>query len=228
MNRSAPAKGYNFGTKRHYRRQVWKAFREHCVGRLDTAHALLMPSIEGDEIEQALRSGFRERNLHVVDRNPAIVAHLKRRYRNINTYGVNASHAAHRIADRGIELSVANLDLCSPVSEAMLDEIQLFVQPKPVRHGGLIAINMLRGREQDYGKNEIARQMDRGQQDRDQARIDAVWTALCCVDGEWDIDPWQVKSGKYRSVAGTQTMLWAIYRVKREPRLTVAELRAAI
>lgn len=44
------------------------------------ASVFLMPSSEGDEVDVCLSHGFRERNLTVCDRNPAIVAHLKRRY----------------------------------------------------------------------------------------------------------------------------------------------------
>ena len=114
MNRSAPQGGYNFGNKRQYRRNIWATARSFTdPHERSQAQILLMPSIEGKEIEVAENNGFRQCNMHVVDKNPAIVAHLKRRYPHITTYGVDIVAAVKRIAKAGIRLKVANFDLCS-------------------------------------------------------------------------------------------------------------------
>jgi hypothetical protein len=178
--RIAPAGGYDFSRKRDYRRQVWATFRDRLKARrvsLASAQALLMPSLEGDEIEVAMNAGFREANLHVVDMEPAVVATLKRRFPKINTYGVTASRAVERIRDAGVRLDCANFDFCSNASISMFSELtsvsihgqyMATVRPNPVDEDKralalsvlldgtsrgaftdetLVAVSMLRGRE---------------------------------------------------------------------------------
>lgn len=126
--RKAPRGGYDFSRKRDYRRKVWATFREKLKEErraVADSQALLMPSLEGDEIEVALNAGFREENLHVVDAEPAIVATLKRRYQKINTYGVRASDAVARIYAHGIRLDCANFDFCNQLSMPFFKELLL-------------------------------------------------------------------------------------------------------
>jgi hypothetical protein len=125
--RRAPSDGYDFSRKRDYRRKVWATFRD--VLKRDhisvaNANVLLMPSLEGDEIEVAMNAGFRESNLHVVDFEPAIVATLKRRYPRINTYGVSASRAMERLAREGVRIRCANFDFCNQVSMPLQRELE--------------------------------------------------------------------------------------------------------
>lgn len=172
MSRSAPEAGYDFGRKREYRRQVWATFRDALKrsGRsVKGTQALLMPSLEGDEIEVAINAGFRESNLHVVDREPAIVATLKRRYRRIHTYGCTLSRAMERMATEGIRIGCANFDFCSQVSDLFVceltaasifgsydlklvqgkSEIQVFCRKLSgvFEDEALVAVTTLRGRE---------------------------------------------------------------------------------
>ena len=225
MDRSAPAGGYEFGTKRHYRRNVWRTFREFCVGRRDRAQALLMPSAEGTEIDVALANGFREWNLHVVDKNPAIVAHLKRRYPKVNTYGVTAAKAAIRIVNAGVTLDVANLDLCNKLSEGLIDEVAAFMSADVMRPGGgLVAANMLRGRERGQAGDAIE---DAHRHPDVFKNTDAVRLAVLKLLGFTKAEgagisagaaPWisgLIKTGVYKSTAGNQTMRWSIFRVRR-------------
>lgn len=126
MSRSAPKVGYDFARKRDYRRKVWASFRDTlklkhiCIA---DSHAMLMPSIEGDEIEVAIDAGFREHNLHIVDVEPAIVATLKKRYPKVHTYGVSAFRAFQRMSRNGIRLRCANLDFCGNWSVAYAREL---------------------------------------------------------------------------------------------------------
>lgn len=167
--RRAPTGGYDFSRKRDYRRKVWATFRTWLknVGvPLAEAQALLMPSLEGDEIEVALNAGFREQNLHVVDQSAAVVATLKRRYRRINTYGVAASEALKRISNSGVRLHAANLDFCGQLSRTFLRELAICsiagshkckwnadsTYQRLFPHGAFspecfVAVTMLRGRE---------------------------------------------------------------------------------
>jgi hypothetical protein len=176
--RSAPTGGYDFPRKRDYRRKVWATFRDTLKSRrlsVAESHALLMPSLEGDEIEVAIDAGFRESNLHVVDLEPAIVATLKRRYPRITTYGVTASRAFARLAKTGVKIRCANLDFCRKLSTpfagelaqiALLGGIPCRVAPvaddsfrldfDTERYGGgvfaadccVVAVSQLRGREE--------------------------------------------------------------------------------
>ena len=121
-----PKDGYDFSRKRNYRRQVWATFRKNLKQKglsIKDSHALLMPSLEGEEIDVALNAGFREQNLHIVDDGPAVVATLKRRYPRINTYGVTASRAVERIARKGIRLRCLNLDFCGNLSGPFASEL---------------------------------------------------------------------------------------------------------
>lgn len=124
--RRGPTDGYDKAIKRDYRRKTYATFRETLKKlhiSVASASALLMPSLEGDEIEVALNAGFREYNLHVVDDNPAIVATLKKRYPKINTYGVLVSRAMQRMAHEGIRLDCANFDLTGNVSAKFVSEL---------------------------------------------------------------------------------------------------------
>jgi hypothetical protein len=113
VSRIAPKGGYDFARKRDYRRKVWATFRDGLKSDnipVAESHALLMPSLEGAEIDVALNAGFREKNLHIVDLNPAIVATLKRRYPQVNSYGCSTGRAMGRIAKSGVRLRCANFD----------------------------------------------------------------------------------------------------------------------
>lgn len=172
MSRRAPSGGYGFARKSDYRRKIWATFRDTLKARmpLADAQAMLMPSLEGKEIETALNAGFRERNLHVVDDNPAIVATLKRRFPEINTYGVKAFEAFNRMSERGIRVDCANLDFCGQCSKEYFWQLMLICAPaalgviaREIKPGVaetelfgkypafndqcLVALTMLRGRE---------------------------------------------------------------------------------
>lgn len=221
MKRTGPDNGYDFGRKRQYRRHVWGFLRRQCPAPKGRAQALLMPSIEGAEIEEALKRGFCEPNLHVVDRNPAIVAHLKRRFPKIHTYGVELSKAAQRM--RGT-VDVANLDLCSCMGDKLKNS--LLGSTAALRRHSVVAVTMLRGRERrdalpfiDFmakDKHEL-HEMDAVEyigtvepNDRDKGRV-ALAACLLAFSEDLDYMVRVLRWGIYRSSAGSQTMLWAIF-----------------
>lgn len=110
--RSAPASGYDFGNKRQYRRAVWAALGRATVKPMADCRSLVMPSSEAKEIDVALDAGIREYNLVIVDRNPAIVARVKRRFPRCTALGVELDIAAQRLRKRGEVVDIANFDLC--------------------------------------------------------------------------------------------------------------------
>lgn len=218
--RIAPEGGYDFGNKRQYHRDLYPFFRDNCIGGPTNAHVLLMPSSEGTEIEVAERAGFRREHLHVVDNNPAIVAHLSRRYPGINTYGVDVGLAAQRIARRGIEVSVANLDLTGKLSDRTWLTLSAVGESGILKHGSLFAITLLRGREcgkwnvssADVGhlRPEWLRAVRGSPTSLDVSR--QAW-AESAVAQRWGKMAIPLRSGIYRSAAGSQTMLWTISRM---------------
>ena len=248
--RSAPRSGYDFGNKRQYRRTIWNTFATFCGTGRANSHALLMPSLEGDEIETAIQNGFREEHLHVVDKSAAIVATLKRRWPKLNTYGVELGRAGYRVAESGRVLSVANLDLCGPVGAATFRELASFMAARPVRRA-LLAVTVLRGRERPNAFG-VVRCAAEGRtvmctypgQERspwrlayealdhklDHGRITMIATALSGnVSGDGELlkatsdgldlpyTAYVSRAGTYRSSAGSQTMLWGVFKVHRVP-----------
>jgi hypothetical protein len=240
MKRSAPLNGYNFGNKRQYRRHIWSAARSFCDPcDRSSAQILLMPSIEGKEIEVAENNGFRQCNMHIVDNNPAIVAHLKRRYPYITTYGVDLVSAVKRIAKAGIKLKIANFDLCSTAEKLspMLYEIsklQAFAEPQH-----LIFVTFQRGRDREAGDFARRNLTPRPEHKNTTWLIDGgkrlglsvadTWRFWKCYVPFYDVrnEQWMghlykpVMPRIYRSNAGTLTMMY--FGVWREPRTKEAE-----
>jgi hypothetical protein len=246
--RIAPEGGYDFGAKKHYRRDIWSTFRKFTGTDTHSARALLLPSLEGDEIDVALSKGFREENLHIVDRNPAIVATLKRRYPCINTYGVEIERAVRRFADEetcgygfaGEEqrdyptFDVANLDLCANVNARTAAGISAMAS-LGVFDGAMVSVTMLRGREKPSlfaGIEKRGKQSDTMMRllraccgdhkfnDNDYGRLDFFHYALTTAVS-WDGSrlatgarlALPMRADIYRSAAGTQTMMWAMFLV---------------
>ena len=208
-----PKAGYDFGEKRQYRRTIWACFRRAFQHRRFEAHCLLLPSLEGDEIDVAISNGFLEQNLHIVDDEKAVVAVLKRRYPRINTYGCRASVAVARIADKGIRLSCANFDFTNCVGAPVAAEIAVIAdEAEAFIPGALAAFTLTRGLEKgsaaqvisslgeesglDFGRLEFLRIFL-----RDGSRLDGVTN---------DVE--LVTSGTYHS-SGVVTLLWSIWRI---------------
>lgn len=231
MNRIAPKAGYDFPQKQHYRQIIWRRFTDIAGSTRSNSHVLLMPSIEGLEIDAALRRGFREEHLHVVDKTPAIVAHLKRRYPKIHTYGCDVVPALERIRRAGYPLAFLNLDLCGNMSNKTWRTLRRCVEQLLVRPTA-IAVTVLRGRETKLpqataaiarsaalwrergyvvGELDVARRIHHQPIiDGDVVRLTGVMTALSIDDRIYI--PRARDLGIYRSTAGAQTMLWSIWR----------------
>ncbi len=158
MDRVAPKEGYTFGNKAQYRRNIWAQARRYILQQglsIKHVHAVLMPSLEGKEISVAKANGFQERNLHVVDHNPAIVATLKRSFPKINTYGVDIVKAFERMRDNGVIIRVANLDLCNTVngSKSRLEIIGRMREPFTDKN--LMFVTVQRGREHNFDELSV-------------------------------------------------------------------------
>lgn len=219
----APRGGYDFDVKDDYRVGVWSAFRDGCVHPPSKAQALLMPSIEGTEIVVALAHGFREENLHVVDRSRRVVEAIHVAFPKVRIYPMPLIEAIREICGCGIRLDVANFDLCGPVGQELLTTLR-YTAASGVLTEGLIAITVLRGRDHSWAlKNIRDLERDDGAFRRrlskrgfglplygagDCYRLVSAQLALSsfCLDPQL-----QPAGGIYTS--GPQSLLWMMYRL---------------
>lgn len=239
-DRRGPATGYDFGSKRQYRRDVYAQIRRAFNGQMSTRTCAILPSIEGAEIDVAIRAGFRERNICVIDENPAIVATLKRKYPAVRTYGVSADRAADRIRQDISSVDFVNLDLCGPIGEPLWETLRAWV-----RSGALgldcsyVAVTVLRGRERGEYQQPVSVSgvfMDGAEgsvnigNERDWLRLTKISLELAGLGHQSvgkKVQPLDVlsaqyevsccRTGVYRSAAGSQTMLWGIWRLHKRP-----------
>jgi len=247
-----PQDGYDFGTKRQYRRTIWAGFRRELGNQTADKRALLIVDADDGEIEVALQNGFREHNLFVVNWSPAIVAWKKRRFPRIHTFGVELRNVAGRLRDAGVTLHAANFDLCSPAYQRTLhQQISPMLSPDLYEAENVIAVTVLRGRDPHlwseifkgsayawreskraaYKDNPRFRSDVLDQPDNDLGRFLFLGTLLerGCSDMNVGPDspplirhskcyaPVGPQVGKYRSTAGTQTMLWSLFVRHRLP-----------
>lgn len=147
MRRFAPKVGYGNPQKESYRELNWRLYAKHCPVRPCNARALLLPSKEGLEIPVALRHGFLEDQLYIVDRQTAYVATHKRSYPTINTKGVDLAEACRRLAKEGVRLHVANFDLTSCASNALIRLMADIAYSGVLADRCIVGINILRARE---------------------------------------------------------------------------------
>lgn len=234
--RRGPSTGYDFAQKRQYRRDIYASVRAAFHGHLSDRRCAILPSSEGDEIESALRAGFKQRHICIIDENPAIVATLRRRYPSVTAIGVTASRAAKRVLDEFGRVDFVNLDLCGPIGKPLWDTLEAWRQHSVVTEGGLMAVTVLRGRERhEFGApvKVTTRRLTGAAStcnlaDRDMLRLaritavigglppDAIGkriTALKYLSREVSLTPFSVRHGTYRSTAGHQTMLWALWKL---------------
>lgn len=225
--RSAPLYGYDFGNKRQYRRNVYAGLRK-TFSPSDTAFHLLMPSSEGDEIENALAAGFQEDHLIIVDKNPAIVAVLKRSYPKAIAYGIDLLDVPTRLLSERQHIDSANLDLCSCISEDVMRILLRFADSKSWCNELHIAVTILRGREQpkywnliqELGPKFVIEPLDeRGPglitealTTADMGRLCLIWSALQ-ADGR--TTPILHRTDTYKSQKST--LLWSAWTLIEKP-----------
>ena len=214
-----PEGGYTSGQKKHYRRDVWSfidrswktAFVHPYVAVLDR-EVLILDTSDGYEFEELLRRGYDSRRIHVVNRNPAELAVLQRRYRDdprmrgpFVPHGKDAREAVYDLLERGTtRFHGINFDFCAPVSRGLIGTVSLA--------GGLLApwasmvVTVMRGREKSgltfRGSGIAERDEDRGR-----------WLkAAMCIDPYTALRRWDVvnsRTGQYKGANSRVSMLWA-------------------
>jgi len=223
-------RGYGFADKEAWRNEVWwHASRFSASADRSAARVFLIESLEGREIEKALRLGFSE--LHVCNSNPAVVATLKRRYPMIQTYGVDAYRALRRADSLGIAFDIISLDFCSCLSEKVFET--LWAAAWASAYPATFIVNVQRGRENrdvtgiirseslEAPGGMFIHDAAREGLERDQARPRAVHTALAvALEERWTkLAPgpawrsafcWLAATGVYKGKH--VTMGWSVVR----------------
>jgi len=142
-----PRQGYDFKEKEKYRNLVYS----HAVASFDPyvekKRIMILPSLEGREIQIALGSGFKEENIIIVDDRPAIVATLKRKYPKVKAYGVDLAIACEREAATGSKIDMLNADLCGNIGPSIYNKLRRITKSGVLNDGALFFITMLAGRE---------------------------------------------------------------------------------
>ncbi len=143
-----PKCGYWSIQKAKYREWVWNEIRETLDHHpTESPHVAIMPSLEGREIFDALcHREFQPTQLHIIDRNPAIVATLARRYPGIHTYGVDVGKAFARMDKQKVNLRFANIDYCSNICPDVVRSLRAIGDSTAAQFAKLF-VTVLRGRE---------------------------------------------------------------------------------
>lgn len=219
---------YDFGNKRHYRRNVYSFVNSYCKKSIKDRKIFCIDTKEGLEVRFLLDHGYRPENIYVSNSNPAEVAWLTRNLKNdlnikVNTYGVEAGYAASLIHNNGISIDVWNLDLMCTLSSNRLHYDLMFVGEHLVTQEHIVCVNILRGREgADYfnkrgvkelpiTKDEIRYRLIEGSITRHSA-----WGRLDCL-----CHILHQRHEIYRSNAGHQTMMWFAFHVEKHKQETL-------
>jgi hypothetical protein len=109
------------------------------------ARVFMLPSSEGDEIEVAKSHGALERNIHICDSNPAIVAVLKRRFRACVSHGIPAERALDK---PGARYHLINLDVCQTALFAGTGGAERAAYGA-LCTGGVLAVTWQKGRDRE-------------------------------------------------------------------------------
>lgn len=219
----SPPNGYAFDEKAEYRRAIYSAVKSTTFLLPLQAEVGMLESTQGLEIETALRFGFSEKRLHVINASPAVVATLKRKYPKINTYGRIASDACEVMRQRGVRLDVLNLDLTSNMGPSTSSEIVGVAWSGVLAPKSLVAINILRGRETCFGVLESSGRKHRDMVMRDLCRVsgyalnDADFGRLLGATAPFIYTHnFAIRRiGSYLNPTAKQTMLWVLLRLEQ-------------
>lgn len=214
VKRRAPKAGYATGEKAAYRDAVWSAFAAHCPVPLADAVVAMLPSAEGLEIEAAVARGVKPENIIAIDRSAALLAtaRWRRVWPEVRCYGNEIGRAFERMAGDGIKVNIANLDLCSQLSEPQVAGVERVAKSGALADRCLVALTALKGRESALAAL-LLRGLGREVFGAAEGWPERLRVPLACMDEEpWCAAP--IAKGEYRSQ--TQTMLWGVISCRSE------------
>lgn len=198
---------------------------------LDTAKIMMMPSSEGLEIWEATKRGALTDNMHFVDYNPAIVAHLTRNNPGSIGYGVDLARAGKRISHalrdhKNKGCHILNADLCSPVGSKLIAALKGV--HRAAGKEAIVSVTVLRGREQgswfrlikklqevsyDASQGEMFGSIRVGSSQPFSQTDIGRFLAIVWPFTESQYVVYPIRCGIYKSTAGNQTMMFVIFRL---------------
>jgi len=225
---------YTNDAKMLWRRELWGYIAQ--LVDLDWGRVAILPAKNGMELDVLRSFGVGDDQIHIIDKNPAIVAtHRKRTPTLGGTYGVTLARAFEIMAARQMVIQAAHIDLCTNLNDHMLAEISHVVSSGVLDINGVLAITILRGREGGWIKarfdaaaalDDVRERM--GDDDlelwngwdggiehitptwRDLYRNAILGQAIERAAGK-RMRVYPHIHGAYRSGAGTQTMYWTLF-----------------
>lgn len=145
--RTAPASGYDTPAKAGYREDCYKFLLEGRDPKL--LKCLIMPSLEGLEIPLLLKAGIKEENILAVDANPDVLleADWRKLHPDVECYPYDVGIAFTILANKGVSIDVANIDLCSCLSKPYIRIVENIRDSGALADKARIAFTMQKGRE---------------------------------------------------------------------------------
>ena len=148
-----PAAGYVSDAKQDYREKVWAAFKASgAIHRAvtDNQFILILPGLQCDEIETAIRYGCPPDRIICVHESAAHVAtgaEWRKRWPDMPFYCCKVSEVGKKLQRDRVLLCAANLSFCNNLSLELLGELNGFVKSTPLTVSHVLAITVAKGRE---------------------------------------------------------------------------------
>lgn len=231
-----PATGYDFGNKKAYRRTLWNLVDTalHFKKPQSTRKVLILDTSDAEETLFLIARGYRPENITVVNRNAAELAWLTRRLHDRGINGVKTiAKDVFEVVGNNPTFDAINLDLTSPMNIRLAE----FLRGMSIVDEIVIAVSVLRGRETDVIVRELykcSREPEfttveqRAQREAwfqlmrscDMSNIfgplsDSDFMRLTILlaaqkPHQKEAGPLLRAWGRYRSSAGSQTMMWTL------------------
>lgn len=135
------------------KRRVRNKFREFLKKRVDfkNTHVLCLPGANGYEIEQVYRKlGFRDANIHGVERDPAAAREIRRRYPNIDVFEGDLNDFCQEY--EGPPLAVVSLDYCGVWDHSKVAPLGILAARRKTTLRAVVHTNFMSGRESSKGQ----------------------------------------------------------------------------
>jgi hypothetical protein len=157
-----PADRYQSEQKARYRRQFWQAAIKMAGRAPGTFSAAVLETSTGGEVRELLALGVAPENIHAINDNAALLAHLTRSLERdglgrVNTHGRKMLDALERIG----RVDVVNYDGIGPVRSPGSEWCETV--RRLARYGELVGVNVLGAREQGKAARTVAEATQRGE-----------------------------------------------------------------
>lgn len=149
-------KNYDTPTKNSWRPAFYSMIIRALPQGLTPRLAVLacIDDTQGLEVAEALRHGFRERNIIVINDSAGRVAALRRMYpRLLDTVGVDFGRLGEKLLRPCVD--VVSLDVTSCLSRGLGDSLYQLAGSHVLRTPLVLGFNFLRGRERELGGTEL-------------------------------------------------------------------------